>query len=150
MSKKMTAKEKRLRAETRKRLRADGILPPKKSPLNRKKFAAQVLEDKAKSSSLYDLYLNHVPNAISCMIAGHDIIGVTPEMVGVFKVLRIALDEQAFLNGLKKKAEAATPTRSFLKKLSPRSSSYRPKAQPRESRGHLKWRGAHRLKGGQA
>ena len=104
MSKKMTAKEKRLRAETRKRLRADGILPPKKSPLNRKKFAAQVLEDKAKSSSLY---LNHVPNAISCMIAGHDIIGVTPEMVGVFKVLRIALDEQAFFERLKEEGRSS-------------------------------------------
>ena len=107
MSKKLTAKEKRLRAETRKRLRADGILPPKKSPLNRKKFAAQVLEDKAKSSSLYDLYLNHVPNAISCMIAGHDIIGVTPEMVGVFKVLRIALDEQAFFERLKEEGRSS-------------------------------------------
>ncbi len=101
MSKKMTAREKKLRAEVREQLRADGIMPPKKAPLNRKKFAAQVLMDKDNTSDLFVLYTQDVPEAIACMIAGYDITGVTPEMMGVFKVLRIALDKRAFIDRLK-------------------------------------------------
>ena len=35
---KMTEKEKKERAKIRKQLREDGLLPPKKKPMNRKKF----------------------------------------------------------------------------------------------------------------
>lgn len=95
-AKRMTAKEKKLRAECRERLRADGIIPPKKQPVNRKKFINQVLADKDAVDDLYMLYTLEVPNAIACLLAGHDITGATPEMMGAAKVLRLAIDSHNF------------------------------------------------------
>lgn len=94
--KRMTAREKKSLAESRERLRAAGIIPPKKKPVNRKKFIAQVLADKDTVDDLYMLYMLEVPEAIACMIAGYDVIGATPEMMGAAKVLRLAIDSQNF------------------------------------------------------
>lgn len=40
-TKPMTEREKKLRAKARAELRADGILPPKKKPLNREAFCKE-------------------------------------------------------------------------------------------------------------
>ena len=89
-------------------MRTDGIIPPKKKPVNRKKFIAQVLDDKDTVDDLYMLYTLEVPNAIACLIGGYDIIGATPEMMGAAKVLRLAIDSHNF-----KKAKLAAGETSY-------------------------------------
>ena len=57
-AKPMTAREKKERAKIRKDLREQGVLPPKKKPLNRKAFAEQAKEAlKNQAGYTLNLYL---------------------------------------------------------------------------------------------
>lgn len=95
--KRLTKKEIALRAETKKRLQEEGILPPDKARLNRKKFAREVMaEFKAMDVFAADLYLRE---AIGCMVSG-DMTRVSEEQVGVLKLLKIAVETQKFMKAL--------------------------------------------------
>ena len=95
--KRLTQKEKNERAKSRKRLRAEGILPPPKPRLNRKKFAAEVMEEyKACSWAEMSIYLHQ---AIACMV-DDEMNEVTPEQVGVLKTIKIALEMKRFYKQL--------------------------------------------------
>ena len=66
---KMTEKEKKERAKIRKQLREDGLLPPKKKPMNRKKFI-----DEARSVYESMDFLDNLPYliwGITEMLAHH-------------------------------------------------------------------------------
>lgn len=94
--KKLTQREKALRAQVRKELRAKGIIPPVKTRLNRKKFMEEVLgEWNGKDEPLY----GYLIAAISWMLPA-DWEAVTPEQVGVLKVLKIALEQHKFEKAL--------------------------------------------------
>lgn len=82
--KRLTQKEKRLREQARKELIAKGILPPRKKPLNRKKFVAEALEAYNAGTGIERELLG---TAIGWVINTHR---PTLEDVGVAKVLKVA------------------------------------------------------------
>ena len=86
----MTAREKKERAETRVWLRAKGMLPPPKKPLNRKRFceeAEAVLDQIDKNVDMY-----YILWALGEMLrhTGGTRRGRTLEAVGAAKVLKLA------------------------------------------------------------
>lgn len=95
--KRLTQREKGERARIKKKLQEDGVLPPDKPRLNRKKFAREVL---AEFGAMYaysaDLYLRQ---AIGCMVSP-DMNRVTEEEVGVLKLLKIAVESERFSKAL--------------------------------------------------
>lgn len=96
--KRLTKKEIALRAEAKKRLQEEGILPPDKARLNRKKFAREVMaEFKAMDVLTADLYLHR---AIGCMVS-EDMPRVSEEQVGVLKLMKLAVETQKFMEALK-------------------------------------------------
>lgn len=95
--KRLTKKEIALRAEAKKRLQKDGILPPDKPRLNRKKFAREVMAEFGEMDVFAaDVYLR---KAIGCMVSA-DMPRVSEEQVGVLKLLKIAVETQKFMKAL--------------------------------------------------
>lgn len=95
--KRLTKKEIALRAEAKKRLQADGILPPDKPRLNRKKLAREVMAEFGEMDVIAaDVYLR---KAIGCMVSA-DMPRVSEEQVGVLKLLKIAVETQKFMKAL--------------------------------------------------
>ncbi len=95
--KRLTQREKDERAASRKRLREEGLLPPRKPSLNRKKFAADVMaEYRASSWAKLSIYLHQ---AIACM-TDDEMTEVTSEQVGVLKTIKIALEMKRFYEQL--------------------------------------------------
>lgn len=96
--KRLTQREKAERARIKKKLQEDGVLPPDKPRLNRKKFAREVLAQfGAMDAYSADLYLRQ---AIGCMVSP-DMNRVTEEEVGVLKLLKIAVESERFAKALK-------------------------------------------------
>ncbi|MBU5312239.1 hypothetical protein KQI38_09385 [Tissierella carlieri] len=90
--KKLNNKEKQLNKEFREEMRERGILPPIKPKLNRKKFAQEVREEWEKEGSLY-----YLPRALGCMIpSGEFETKITPEQIGVLKVMKLAIEIKRF------------------------------------------------------
>nr|DAF18015.1 MAG TPA: hypothetical protein [Caudoviricetes sp.] len=78
-------------------MQKEGILPPDKARLNRKKFAREVMaEFGAMDVFAADLYLRR---AIGCMVS-EDMTRVSEEQVGVLKLLKIAVETQKFMRAL--------------------------------------------------
>lgn len=95
--KRLTQREKAERARIKKKLQEDGVLPPDKPRLNRKKFAREVLAQfGAMDAYSADLYLRQ---AIGCMVSP-DMNRVTEEEVGVLKLLKIAVESERFAKAL--------------------------------------------------
>lgn len=109
MAKKMTAREKKLRAEARAELREAGILPPKKVPLNRRKFANEVMQaylDEARART-YEFYIDCLPWAITIMLPCK-YGAVTPEEVGALKIVKIAMEMQGLITAKQAAGEPIT------------------------------------------
>ena len=98
--KRLTQREKAGRAAAKKRLQAEGVLPPDKPRLNRKKFAREVW---AEYEALYQAEPIRAEvsllKAIGFMV-GPDMKEVSPEEVGVLKLLKLAVEYDAFLKKL--------------------------------------------------
>lgn len=95
--KRLTQREMAENARFKKEMQQKGVLPPDKSRLNRKKFAAQVWEEFSEMDVIHaDVYLR---KAIGCMI-GPDMHKVTEEEVGVCKLLKIAVETDKFMRAL--------------------------------------------------
>lgn len=92
--KKMTQREKIERAAIKKQLQAEGLIPPDKKPLNRKKFAREVREE----FESYDGFQRYrIVEALGWMIPGElQKTPVTPEQVGVLKLMKIAVELDKF------------------------------------------------------
>ena len=98
--KRLTQREKAERAAIKKKLREDGLLPPIKPRLNRKKFARETWAE-------FDAFYKAEPiraevsllRAIGFMV-GPDMKEVSPEEVGVLKLLKLAVEYNAFLEKL--------------------------------------------------
>ena len=98
--KRLTQREKAERAAIKKKLREDGLLPPIKPRLNRKKFARETWAE-------FDAFYKAEPiraevsllKAIGFMV-GPDMKEVSPEEVGVLKLLKLAVEYNAFLKKL--------------------------------------------------
>lgn len=96
--KRLTQREKALNARVKKELQEKGFLPPPKARLNRKKFAADVrAEWDAAEGPLYA----YVMRSIGWMLPDEKpIFPITPEQIGVLKVLKIALATKAYEDAL--------------------------------------------------
>lgn len=100
--KRLTQREKADRAAAKKRLQAQGLIPPDKPRLNRKKFAQETWAE-------FEAFYTSEPiraeisliKAIGFMV-GPDMWKVSPEEVGVFKLLKLAVEYNAFLKKLEK------------------------------------------------
>lgn len=96
----LTQREKAKRAAIKKKLREDGLFPPVKPRLNRKKFARETW-------AAFDAFYKAEPfraevsllKAIGFMV-GPDMKEVSPEKVGVLKLLKLAVEYNAFLKKL--------------------------------------------------
>ena len=95
--KRMTQREKAERAAFKKQMQEKGVLPPDKPRLNRKKFAREVWAEFEQMDVIRaDFYLR---KAIGCMV-GPDMREVTPEEVGVLKLMKIAIETDKFMKAL--------------------------------------------------
>lgn len=95
----MTEREKRDRARCRKELRAEGIMPPKKKPLNRKVFTRRAKAELEKHG-VYDMVL-YLRWALSEMLEKQDYskpgaIVYSAEAVGAAKVVLLAARRMEF------------------------------------------------------
>ena len=98
MKKRLTSLEKRSNARIKKELQAEGVLPPDKPKLNRKKFIEEAMNEwnsRDKDVFVWELYL---AEAFSLML-GHvekNSLRASLEAVGAAKVLKIALRLREF------------------------------------------------------
>ena len=105
--KRLTQREKAERAALKKKFQAEGIIPPDKPRLNRKKFARETW---AEYETFYTT--SHIRaelaliKAIGFMV-GPDMKAVSPEEVGVFKLLKLAVEYEAFLKKLEAEGRTA-------------------------------------------
>lgn len=92
-AKRMTQREKDERARVKKELQAQGIIPPNKPRLNRRKFAREVwAEFDAMEPFHKDVYLRR---AVIAMVSP-DMVKVSEEDVGVLKLLKLAVEMARF------------------------------------------------------
>lgn len=102
-NKKMTAAEKKLRAESKKRLQEAGILPPDKKPLNRKKFieeTKQLWTDRGECV-IWEYYILLAASFLLGQKERSNIRSPSLEAVGAAKVLRITLRLHEFQQKIK-------------------------------------------------
>lgn len=98
----MTRAEKERRTESRKEFREQGLLPPVKKPLNRKQFAVDVLNEyKSELGSYGDIA--YIQRGIGAMVGCLETsrLKVTPEEVGVLKMLKLAVEMKRFEERIK-------------------------------------------------
>lgn len=107
--KKLTSKEKRALKELRTELREKGILPPVKPKLNRNKFAIETINEFRENFGTFGdaVYLY---KAINCMTPDVDMnlkprAQITPEQVGVLKVMKLAMEIKKFEKAIIAKGE---------------------------------------------
>ncbi len=87
MAKRMTNKQRQANAQLKKKFQAEGLIPPDKPKLNRKKFIQEAREEyNGCESILKDVYLMQ---AISIMLDKKE--GTSPEAVGVAKAIKMAV-----------------------------------------------------------
>lgn len=112
--KRLTQREKAERARIKKKLQEDGVLPPDKPRLNRKKFAREVLaEFGAMDAYSADLYLRQ---AIGCMVSP-DMNRVTEEEVGILKLLKIAVESERFSKALEAEGRSQYTIGEYAEKV---------------------------------
>lgn len=106
--KKLTNKEKQFRKKIREELREDGILPPVKPRLNRKKFVLETVEEFDTSFSAYTdiLYLLSAIRWMSPIVDINGKMKISSEQIGVIKLLKVALEIRKFEEQLKAKGES--------------------------------------------
>lgn len=96
--KRLTNKEKALKSKVKKELQEQGLLPPDKPRLNRRKFAKEAAEQFDKEINLMnpmDVFWFH--NALTLVTAGTDVLPITSEQVGVFKLMKITAEIKSFM-----------------------------------------------------
>lgn len=102
--KRMTVREKKERAQVRKQLQKEGILPPDKKRLNRSRFASEVRAD-WEAEQPPDWYLR-----MACILLGPSTgFPVSSEQVGVLKVMKAAVEIHRFEKKRKEHGETTYP-----------------------------------------
>lgn len=100
--KRMTLREKKLMAELRAEMRAEGTLPPVKKRLNRYKFSCEVQEEWKKDGDIF-----HLARVLGWFLppTGYK-DKITPEQIGVLKMLKMAIEDKKFGEELEKEGKA--------------------------------------------
>lgn len=112
--KRLTQREKAERAAIKKQLQADGVLPPDKPRLNRKKFAREVW-DEFSEMDVYtaDFYLR---KAIMATV-GPELHEVTSEQVGILKLMKLAVETDRFMQQLKTEGREQYSIGEYVEKV---------------------------------
>lgn len=112
--KRLTQREKAERAAIKKQLQADGVLPPDKPRLNRKKFAREVW-DEFSEMDVYtaDFYLR---KAIMATV-GPELHEVTSEQVGILKLMKLAVETNRFMRQLKTEGREQYSIGEYVEKV---------------------------------
>ena len=100
--KKMTAREKKLRADFKKKLQAEGKLPPDKPKLNRKKYVEEARAEwngRDAGCFIWDLRLYQAISITLCLKDKN--FRTSPEAIGVAKTLKLAMRLKEFGDKLK-------------------------------------------------
>jgi hypothetical protein len=112
--KRLTQAQKAANARIKKKFQEEGLIPPDKPRLNRKAFAAQVWKEFEELDVITaDLCLR---KAIGCMV-GPDMRKVTPEEVGVLKLMKIAVETARFMEALKAEGRDQYTIGEFIDKV---------------------------------
>ena len=99
--KRLSQREKDENARIKKELQAEGVYPPDKPRLNRRKFAEDVMKE-WNDFMLMDLWVRGLclDMAVNHMVSSK-MNKVTPEQVGVLKLLKMAIEMKKFSDELK-------------------------------------------------
>ncbi|ASN72391.1 hypothetical protein 10S7_14 [uncultured Caudovirales phage] len=97
--KRLINKEKAFNAKIKKEMQEEGILPPDKPKLNRKKFGRETWAEFNEVCGNFEGLMD-LREAIGCMVSP-DPRRVTSEEVGVYKLMKIAIETRKFKNRLK-------------------------------------------------
>ena len=95
--KRLTQREKAERAAIKKQLQADGVLPPDKPRLNRKKSAREVWDEFSEM--------------------GPELHEVTSEQVGILKLMKLAVETDRFMQQLKKEGREQYSIGEYVEKV---------------------------------
>lgn len=91
--KKLTKAQIEMNARAKKELQAEGLLPPDKPRLNRKKFAEETISEfEAMDGFQAACRLREAASAMVCADSAH----ITPEQVGVLKCMKLAVEMEKF------------------------------------------------------
>ncbi len=103
----MTLKEKKRREMVRRELRAEGVLPPTKKPLNRKRFCEEAEALLADMNFIVDG--PYIVWAIMEMLGhtGGTGTGRSPEAVGAAKVVKLAVARREFEKERREKGDVS-------------------------------------------
>lgn len=94
--KRLTQREKAARADAKKRLQERGVLPPNKPRLNRKKFARETWDEFNEFLKADPIRADTALLKSIGFVVGPDLPEITPEQVGVLKLLKIAIEFDKF------------------------------------------------------
>mgnify|MGYP000935687995 CR=1 FL=1 len=114
IKKRLTQREKTSRKQIKKELQEQGLLPPDKPRLNRKKFAKEVLAEFEEMSVCESTLYIH--QAIACM-APTDMHTVTAEQVGILKMLKIAIESRKYMESLSAEEKTNYPIEDYWTKV---------------------------------
>lgn len=115
--KKLTNVQKEFNKGIREQLRESGILPPVKAKLNRKKF----LQETFKELDNFQMYddLPYLVEAIHWMVSRNQEKNITPEQIGVLKMLKIAMTVKSFNEDKLSKGETTYKIDELFKVVEP-------------------------------
>lgn len=113
--KRMTMAEKKYLAEFRKEMREEGILPPVKKRLDRKAFLQETFEEFDRLERYSDLSCLY--EAISWMVSRNQDRKITPEQVGVLKMMRIAVAIKDFYDRKRAAGESTYEIKELYEKV---------------------------------
>lgn len=96
--KKLTNREKKIRAETKKRLQEEGIIPPNKQRLNRQKFIKEAKTEWNNKECECNIWNFYIMQAISYMLGHVESRSrrASLEAVGAAKILKLAIRLREF------------------------------------------------------
>ena len=115
----MTQRERKARAAVKKELQEQGLIPPDKKRLNRKKFAQEVMKEWNEEMQIFetgDAFC--LESAISCMVRS-EMTKVTEEEVGVLKLLKIAMEIKKFNKKLKDENQESYKVKELYEVIEP-------------------------------
>lgn len=99
-TKRLTQREKAARRQPKSGLQEQGVLPPDKPRLNRKKFARETWAEWTALLAEDGLQaVKALCRAVS-FTTGPELLEVTPEQVGILKAMKIAVEYEKFLQKL--------------------------------------------------
>lgn len=100
----LTKKEKEFRKSIKKQLVEQGVIPPPKPRLNRLKFAKETKQEFEENIGCYG-DITYLFEAIGCMLPSEYKGKVSPEELGVLKMMKLAIDIKKWKENLRESGQ---------------------------------------------